>query len=420
MPAILRRIGSAATIALATLALVFSLASLPAAADQHTTGDACVGVKHGDTSSIILLAVSSNLDEGTDVSVMLEINGAMIEGFGFVDKSGRFGLVIPIYIYGSYNVVSITATTREGDRLTFPADAFGTTTIVIGPDEIRCDVDQLTPLAAASPPPTPTPAATETQTVTPTPTTTASATTEVTTVGASSSSIDESDNGSGFPYLPAFLIVAGLFIALLGGLFFWGGLPLTIPTRTRTRRTTPPRETPTVITPEAREVIQGIYAGADAEGVRIAGLSRIVEAHDTLIGPKDSVGVNIGQTVQIQVALDADGKPIPRIEDRDEFQPASSVLTIRVTPHHEFGGEFWRASVQIWDVDTARLEYGHSSGSTSAERADLVGDRSEVEAGNDPDFHESMLELEATSPADAVAQALRGAASGENVVPPPR
>ena len=418
MTAILRRIASAAAISVVALA---SLSSSPArtTADEHKTGEACIGVKHGAGSSDILLGVSTTLDTGAKLFVTLE-NGVVTEDFGVPDDQGRVGLFFPIYSYGDYEITSVTATTPDGNDLTFPTDTFGSTTIVIGPDVVRCDVNQLTPLAAASPPPTPTPAATEIQTVTPTPTTTASPTATTTTAGVSSSPDDESNNSSGFPYLPAFLIVAGLFIALLGGLFFWEALPLTTRTRTRRRSSTPPLETPTVITPEAREVIQGIYAGADAEGVRIAGLSRIVEAHDTLIGPKDSAGVNIGQTVQIQVALDANGKPIPRIEDRDEFQPASSVMTIRVTPHHEFGGEFWRASVQIWDVDTGRPEYGHSSGSTSAERADLVGDRSEVEAGNDPDFHESMLELEATTPADAVAQALRGAASGGNVVPPPR
>jgi hypothetical protein len=419
MTATLRRIGSAVTIAIATLALLHGAAN-PAAADGHTTGDACAGVDHSGamtppSPSTILLAVSSNLDQGTDVSVMLEINGSIIEGFGFVDQNGRFGLVIPIYTYGDYKVVSITATTRDGDRLTFPADSFGATTITIGPDEITCSTEQLTPLAAPTALPASTPAQTETATQSPTATTTATAT----TTPSATATTTQTDDGAGLRLLPLFLIGAGLLVALVGTIFFWGLWPLTT-ARTRPRRSTPPRETPTVITPEAREVIQGIYAGADAEGVRIAGLARIVETSDTLIGHKDSPGLNIGQTVEISVALDANGKPIPRIEDRDEFQPASSVMVIRVTPNREYGGEFWRASVQVWDVDTGRLQYGQSSGSTSTERADLIGDRSEVEAGNDPEFHESMLELEASTVADAVSQALRGAASSGNVVPPTR
>ena len=429
MTAILHRIGSAATIAIATVALLSSAAPPPAAA-QPVTGEACVGVKHGDISSTIVLAASSNLDQGTDVSVMLEIDGRTIEGFGFVDDNGRFGLVIIIKTYGKYNIVSITATTREGDRLTLPADSFGVTTITVGPDEITCSTEQLTPLAPLAPTPTPEPTGTEASAPSPTtttPTTTTSPTTAPSTAGSGTSIAAQTDGGSGFPLLPAFLIIGGLLIALLGAFFFWGGWPLfggrwplAVPTRTRRQRSTPRREPPTVITPEARDVIQGIYAGAASEGVQIAGLARVVETSDTLTGSKASPGVNIGQTVEISVALDADGKPIPRIEDRDEFQPASSVMTIRVTPHREYGGEFWHASVQIWDVDTARLEYGQSSGATNAQRTALIDGRSEVEYGNDPDFHEAMLEFEADSVEDAVAQALRGAASGGNVVPPPR
>ncbi|MBT5774588.1 MAG: hypothetical protein HOH95_09460 [Dehalococcoidia bacterium] len=414
----LRRITSAAVISLVALAFLSSSPSRTAA-DEHETGDACIGVKHGNNSSDILLAISTTLDSDAKLFVTLQ-NGVVTEDFGVPDDQGRVGLLFPIYSYGDYEITSVTATTPEGSDLTFPTDAFGSTTISIGPDEVPCDVDQLEPLAAAPLTPTATPVTTESPTASPTESATTTATESATPVPISDSSETASEDGASFPILPALFIIAGLFIALLGGLFFWGALPLTTPTRSRPRRSTPPRETPTVITPEAREVIQAIYAGVDAEGVRIAGLSQIIEAHDTLIGPKDSAGVNIGQTVEISVALDANGKPIPRIEDRDEFQPASSVMTIRVTPHQEHGGEFWRATVQIWDVDTARLEFGQSSGATSAEHAALTEGRPTHEYGNDPEYHAAMLDLEATTVADAVAQALGGAASGGTVVPPPR
>lgn len=424
-------------------AIAFSFASIalpsPASADEHTTGEACAGVDHRGTRtppspSTILLAVSTNLDAGTELIVELEIDGSVIEGFGFADDSGRVGLLVPIYTFGNYEVVSVTALTLDGRRLTFPANAFGTTTIAIGSNEIACDAQQLAPIAVDDPTPTPTgaptsaptSASTTAPTEAPASAPSPAATTAPTSTGTETAVLPPAGTGSGsdFPFVLTTLIGAGLVITLSGaGLLFSGGTRPTAPATPRPPAPGSPssgRQPPTVITAEASEVIRGIYDGADAEGVRIAGLSRIVETSDTLIGSKDSPGVHLGQTVEIQVALDPDGKPIPRIEDRDEFQPAGSLMIIRVSPHQEHGGRFWRADVQVWDVETARLEYGRSSGPTTEERNGLIDGRSPVEYGNDPEFHEAILELEAGSVDEAVSQALRGAASGGNVVPPPR
>ena len=170
----------------------------------------------------------------------------------------------------------------------------------------------------------------------------------------------------------------------------------------------PDPQPPKTISPEAREVIQGIYAGTQNEGVRIAGLAEIESIEDTPVGSKDNP-TNLGPTVEISVSLDADGNPIPQIEDRDDFQPASAVMTIRVTPQREFGGEFFTAHVRVVDVATSRIIHSERSGATREQQEQLQGGRPESEYGNDPEFYEGLLALESDSIEEAVAVAVRGA-----------
>jgi len=175
---------------------------------------------------------------------------------------------------------------------------------------------------------------------------------------------------------------------------------------------------PTVITPEAREVIQGVYAGTQNEGLRIAGLAEVQSIEDTLVGSTENP-TNLGPTVEISVPLDADGNPIPQIEDRTEFQPASAVLTIRVTPQQEFGGEFFSAHAQVVDVATGHIIDTGRSGATSDERTELEGGRPESVYGNDPKFYAGLLNLESKTVEEAVGIAVGGLTGETGITLPP-
>lgn len=170
----------------------------------------------------------------------------------------------------------------------------------------------------------------------------------------------------------------------------------------------PDAQPPRVITPEAREVIQGIYAAAQNEGTKIAGLAEVQSIEDTLVGSQDDP-TNLGPTVEVSVPLDADGNPIPQIEDRSGFQPASGIMTIRVTPTRAFGGDFYSAHIEIADVTTGRAAANGRTGATTEEREALEDGRPESEYGNDPAFSAGLLALEDTTVEGAVATALRRA-----------
>ena len=179
----------------------------------------------------------------------------------------------------------------------------------------------------------------------------------------------------------------------------------------------PDREAPRprVITPEAREVIQGVYAGAQDAGLKIAGLARVREVEDTLVGPNDSP-TNLGPSVEIAISIDANGKPIPRVEDRTDGEQAEAVMIIRATPHQEFGGSFWRADVKIYDVDTAKLFYAQRSGATNDQWNELAGGRPGHEYADDPEFNEGVLALEAESLEQAAADAMANGVAGGYVI----
>ena len=131
---------------------------------------------------------------------------------------------------------------------------------------------------------------------------------------------------------------------------------------------------------------------------------------EALAGSKDNPVV-IGKSATLYVRVAEDGSLIPRRGDTD--QPAASILKIDVRPGVEFDSDgdahvVWHGTVEQIDVETAEIVDVSQSGPSNAEWEAQQGGRSFVDAANDPDFQDWVVDSQASTPAEAVEQALGG------------
>jgi|GEM_PF-2851883 len=165
------------------------------------------------------------------------------------------------------------------------------------------------------------------------------------------------------------------------------------------------------ISAQQRGAERDVYAGAQDAGVKIAGLAEVTVYEDSFAGSK-AEPVLIGQKITVTVRVAADGSILPRRENSDgSTPPATSILTIDVTPSVEFDSNgdahvIWNGHASQVDVGNAHVIASSLSG-PSRENADaLEGGRPALEYGNDPAYIDGILDLHATTRAEAVTQAL--------------
>ena len=177
-----------------------------------------------------------------------------------------------------------------------------------------------------------------------------------------------------------------------------------------TAETAEPPAGPRTFTTQDRDLLQGIYQGADQAGFKIAGISSISGIEDVLAGSKDDPVV-IGRSATLTLRLGPDGSLLPRRGDTDKA--ATSILEIDVRPSIEFDSDgddhvVWNAHVQQIDVATSRIVETSKAGPSTEEWNAKVGGRSDTEVGNDSEFKDWVVESMPSSPAEAVQQALGG------------
>jgi hypothetical protein len=173
---------------------------------------------------------------------------------------------------------------------------------------------------------------------------------------------------------------------------------------------------PKTYTPEQREFVQEVYAGADEAGVQIAGITNIQRVEDALGGNKDAP-VKIGQQGSVTVRVGEDGKLLPPRGFSDEA--ATSILQIDVHADRflDSNGDThvrYIAYVKQHDTATTRQMENSKSGPSSSDWIERTARRPDQEASDDAAFKDWVVESMADSAGEAVRQALTPLVVGAN------
>ncbi|MGB8362487.1 MAG: hypothetical protein WCE80_13910 [Acidimicrobiia bacterium] len=151
---------------------------------------------------------------------------------------------------------------------------------------------------------------------------------------------------------------------------------------------------------EQGAILQEIYSGAEDAGLRIVGISQIE------IGPNDSAP---GDRFTLTVRVGDSGRLLPRRGDSDEV--ATSLLRLEVYQHtlEDSSGDrhhVWKSYARQVDVGKGRLFETSASGSTAEQVDEYQAGRPAHEYLDDPEFMDETLAHSASTPTEAVRQAL--------------
>lgn len=393
--------------------------------------DFCAGLRHGSGMSLIFYDLRlAYVPSGSRIGLMsYGPPGGNTPFFGesTLDDDGYTRVQFDIFQFGSYPPQMLTID-NGGEITELPGSALGGT-MEVGSPEQACDPADLAPL-----PPEPEPEPDDTvKMVTATPgggavtaPPTASTSSEGTVVTAGSPQLvatggeatdlsgTDSDNDTDRA------VGLGLVAAAAAGLATVTNPDLTRnATRTRRRRDQDSVDAgeaaqtgPRTYTADDRAFLQEIYKGASDAGVNVLGLATVGSIGDSLAGSKANP-VTIGKAATLYVRMGADGSLLAPRGHSDTA--ATSILKIDVRPGVEYDSKgnrhvVWHSHVTQIDVRTAEITDSSSAGPSTAEWDAKVDGRSDVDVGNDPKFKDWVVESMPSTPGEAVAQALGGAA----------
>ncbi|MGB7859564.1 MAG: hypothetical protein WBM90_03625 [Acidimicrobiia bacterium] len=151
---------------------------------------------------------------------------------------------------------------------------------------------------------------------------------------------------------------------------------------------------------EQSSILQEIYSGAEDAGLQIVGISEIeIEPNESAPGDRFTLTVRVGES----------GRLLPRRGDTEDT--ATSLLRLEVYQHtlEDSSGDMhhvWKSYARQVDIGKGRLFETAASGPTAEQIDEYRAGRPAHEYLDDPEFIDETLARSASTPSEAVRQAL--------------